>query len=81
MAAVGREFRFPFDVKIYPTPSLNNLHNGTLYKYLRNVGKDSKFSLSLLQILIEERRATYHNQYKKDKVVSFVSDMFPCGFV
>ena len=53
MAAAGREFRFPLDVNLSPTPSLNDANNSALFQYLQNVSTDSKFTLSVLQILIK----------------------------
>ena len=68
MATVGRESRFPLDVELYPTPSLNNIHNSALFQYLRNVDSDSVFATSVLQILIEERRVTHREHYNKNKL-------------
>ena len=53
MADVGREFIFPLDVDLYPTPSSNDTNNSALFQYLQNVSTDSKFTLSVLQILIK----------------------------
>ena len=58
VAAIGQEFIFPLDVQLSPSPTLNNHENGNLYRYLRDVGTDSKISLSVLQILIVERRTS-----------------------
>ena len=69
MATIRSKFCFPLDVNLSPTPSLNNLHNGALFQYLRNVSTDSKFVLSVLQNIIEKRRTTHRNWYNKDKVV------------
>ena len=47
-AAIGQEFRFPSDVQLPSSPTLSNHENGNLYCYLRDVGTDSKFALSVL---------------------------------
>ena len=68
LAAIGRELRFPLDVELCPTPPLNDEHNTALMQYLRDVSNDSKFSIAVLQILIEERRTAHrdrHNQQCK----------------
>lgn len=52
---IGQYFRFPLDVQLSPSPTLKNNENGNIYCYLRDVGTDSKFTIIVLQILIEER--------------------------
>ena len=47
MAAIGRNFRFPLDVSLSPTPILNTETNSSLFNYLRDVSTDSNFSLSV----------------------------------
>ena len=37
MAAVGRDFRFPLDVEMMPSPTLNSPENANLFQYLRDV--------------------------------------------
>ena len=66
-AAIGREFRFPLDVELSPTPNFNNVHNSALFAYLRNVSTDSDFAVSVLQILIQERRDTHRDRHNSDK--------------
>ena len=48
LAAVGRHFKFPIDVKLTPDPSLNDENQSALYIYLRDVSIDSKFASSVL---------------------------------
>ena len=69
MVAVGRAFRFPLDVSLSPSPILNTESNSTLFNYLRDVSTDAKFSLSVLQILIEERRSTHRDRHNKGKTM------------
>ena len=69
LAAIGRKFRFPLDVDLSPTPTLNSETNNNLFSYLRDVSTDSKFALSVLQILLDERRTNMsekHNSGKTD---------------
>ena len=68
MAAVGRDFRFPIDVELSPTPTLNDSTNSALFDYLRNVSNDSKFAQSIVAILVEERRKRHRDRHNKDKV-------------
>ena len=67
MAAIGRILRFPLDVDFSPTPILNTETNSTLFNYLRDVSIDYTFSLSNLQLLIEEQRKSYQQCQNKDK--------------
>ena len=48
LAVVGREFRFPLDVELSPSPTLNDNTNSELYNYIRGVFSDATFSLSVL---------------------------------
>ena len=59
MAAVGRDCRFLLDGELMPTPTLNTPENNNLYQYLRNISNDSIFALSIVKILVQERRE-YH---------------------
>ena len=59
MAAVDREFRFPMDVELSMMPAINENKTSALYKYLRDVSNDSKFTVSVVQILVEERREAH----------------------
>ena len=56
VAAVVREFRFPLDTEMLPTPNLNPDNNKVLFKDLQDVYTNSQFAISVLQIIIEERR-------------------------
>ena len=53
VATVGREFPIPLDIKLLEQPSLNNKEHLGLFHYLRNVSCYSKFSIYILQTLIE----------------------------
>ena len=57
MSPVGRIFKFPMDVEFEDIPELNSANNSALFIYLRDVSNESKFATSVLQVLIEERRA------------------------
>ena len=67
MAAIGHNFRFPLDVSLSPTPILNTETNSSLFNYLRDVSTFSNFLLSILQILIEERRTAHKDRKNKGK--------------
>ena len=69
MVAVGRAFRFSIDVSLSPSHILNTKSNSTLFNYLRDVSTDAKFSLSVLQILIEEQRSTHRDRYNNGKTL------------
>lgn len=67
LAAVGRAFRFPLDVELSPSPTLNDESNSHLYQYLRDVSNESQFALSIVQILVEERRQSHQDHHNKNK--------------
>ena len=72
LVAIGRELRFPLDVELCPTPPLNNEHNTALIQYLHDVSNDSKFAISVLQILIKERCTAHKEHYNQQcKPASF----------
>ena len=52
VAAVGQEFKFPMDMELQPTPTLNDSSNSALFQYLRHVSCNSTFAQSVLQVLI-----------------------------
>ena len=67
MAAIGHSFRFSLDVELSPSPRLNSESNSAHFQYIRDVSTESSFSLSILQVLIEERqtrRREFHNKGK-----------------
>ena len=67
LAAVGRVFRFPLDVDLSPTPTLNDTTNSNLFSYLRESSDESQFALSIVQILVEERRSAHQERQNKGK--------------
>ena len=67
LAAVGRRFKFPIDVKLSSDPTLNDEDQSTLYTDLRNVSIDSKFATSVLQILIEGRKTAHCNRWNSQR--------------
>jgi len=67
LAAVGRAFRFPLDAELSPSPTLNDESNSHLYQYPRDVSNESQFALSIVQILVEERRQSHQDRHNKNK--------------
>ena len=67
MAAVGREFRFPLDVKMCPDPPLSDGTNTPLHEYVRTASNTAQFALSVLQILVEERREYHRTRHNRGK--------------
>ena len=66
--SVCQIFRFPLDVDLSPSPTLNTETNSVLFQYLRDVSTDSTFSLSILQVLIDERRQFHRDRHNKGKI-------------
>ena len=58
VAAIGRPFKSPIDVKLSGSPTLNSSDQSELYKYLQDVSNDLTFTTSVLQVLINERRSS-----------------------
>ena len=50
VAAIGREFKFPMDMELQPSPTINSTNNSALFEYLRDVSCHSEFSKSILQL-------------------------------
>lgn len=76
LAAICCEFRFPLDVDLSSTPTLNSETNSNSFSYLSDVSTYSKFVLSVLQVLIEERRAYMHEKDNANKKsVTYTSGM------
>ena len=67
LPAVGRIFKFPMDVELESIPTLNCSDNSALYIYLRDVSNESAFATSVLQVLIEERRASHRARWNKNR--------------
>lgn len=67
MAALGREFRFPLDVELSPTPTLNDAQNTQLFEYLRNASNNGPFATSVVKLIVEDRRATHRARMNKGK--------------
>ena len=53
VAGVGREFKFPMDMKLQPTPALNDDANSALFQYLRHVSCTSKFAHLFYKYLLK----------------------------
>jgi hypothetical protein len=68
MAALGREFRFPLDVELSPTPTLNDPQNSNLLDYLRALSNNGPFATSVVATLVEERREAHRNRMNDAKI-------------
>ena len=68
LPAVGRIFKFPMDVELESVETLNCSDNSALYIYLRDVSNESSFAQSVLQVLIEERRAAHRVRWNKNRI-------------
>jgi len=62
LVVVGRHFKFRMDVKLSPTPTLNDADQSALYTYLKDASTDSQFATAVLQILVEERRTVHRER-------------------
>ena len=66
VAAVGRRFKFPIDVKMASSPTLSSINQSVLCNYLRDIPNNSIFVTSILQVIIEERRTTHRKRWNAD---------------
>ena len=51
-------------------PPINDVSNSALNNYLRDVSIESNFAVSVVQVLIEEKRLAHQERVNKDKIVS-----------
>ena len=71
VVGVGRHFKFPMDVKLSGTPTLNTSNQPPpLYSYLRDVSNDSEFAISVFKVLIEERRTAHRERWNEGKEIT-----------
>lgn len=67
----GQSIQVPLDIELLPSPELNDASNSDLLQYLRDVSRNSTFTQSILQGLIEER---HEDQVKAHVVVHSNTD-------
>ena len=71
LAAVVQHFKFPVDVDLNAAPSVNCNDQSTLYTYLRNLSNNPHFVVSVLQVLIEERRSAHRSRWSTDREAKY----------
>ena len=59
LSAVGREFRFPLDIKLSALTELKDGYNSTLHNYLRNLSLYAAFATSIVPVIVEERQEAH----------------------
>ena len=67
-ATIDREFHFPLDVEL-DTTSIFNEYNSKLFSYISNISIDANFTVSVLNIFIEDRRTAHQERHNKDKLI------------
>jgi hypothetical protein len=60
--AVGRPFRFPFDLSLAPTPTPTSNQASDVHAFLRLAGPTAQFAEQVLRLLTEERRAIHRER-------------------
>ena len=55
------------DVKLSPTPTLNDADQSTLYTYIRDVSTYYQFTTAVLQVLVEERRNAHRKRLNSQR--------------
>jgi len=60
--AVGREFKFPFDFELQPSPALTQNHATEIYNYLSKTASNTAFSHEILKLLLEERHTAHRER-------------------
>ena len=67
IVALGREFRFPLDTELLPTPTLNSDDSQGLFMYLQYLSTNYQFTILLLKILLEENITAHRGLWNKGK--------------
>ena len=62
VAAVGRPFRFPFDLSLSKTPSPTSNQAAGCHAFLRLASPTTQFSEQVLRLLTEERRSLHRER-------------------
>jgi len=60
--AVGRPFRFPFDISLSPTPTPTQQQATDVHAFLRLAAPTTQFAEQVLRLLTEERRAIHRER-------------------
>jgi len=60
--AVGRPFRFPFDLSLSPTPAPTSNQASDVHAFLRLSSPTTQFAEQVLRLLTEERRAIHRER-------------------
>ncbi len=60
--AVGRPFRFPFDLSLSPAPTPTSNQALDVHAFLRLAGPTTQFAEQVLRLLTEERRAIHRER-------------------
>ena len=67
VAVSGREFIYPLDMELLPTPGLNPDNSQALFKYLRDVSTSYQFTISVFKTIIIEMRTAHRERWNKGK--------------
>ena len=65
--AVGRPFRFPFDLSLSPTPTPTMQQATDVHAFLRLAGPTTQFAEQVLRLLTEERRAIHRERANESR--------------
>ena len=68
--AIGREFRFPIDIKLSALPQLTQNNAQSTIDYLRLADYNRRLSSSILKLLIEDRRTVHAERVNNIKMLS-----------
>jgi hypothetical protein len=77
VAALGREFKFPLDLRLADAPLPVDGDLSELHSFLRIHQRDARVAAEILQIIIEDRRS-YHRErmnHDRDQVLFHVDDV------
>ena len=75
--AVGRPFRFPFDLSLAPTPTPTQQQASDVHAFLRLAGPTTQFAEQVLRLLTEERRAIHRERANSSRSVSYTHLTLP----
>jgi hypothetical protein len=75
--AVGRPFRFPFDLSLWPTPTRTSNQASDVHAFLRIAAPTTQFAEQVLRMSTEERRAIHRERANESRcpIAFAVSDL------
>jgi len=68
--AIRREFKFPFNFQLQPSPNLTLNHAATIHDYLSKTAANASFTRDILKLLLEECHTAHHERVNSGRIPS-----------